>query len=35
MPLEEIVSSEEARARGAKKKRRVAAGQCGKIFKIL
>ncbi|MCU4140029.1 MAG: hypothetical protein MW690_000633 [Methanophagales archaeon] len=35
MLLEEIVSSEEARARGAKKKRRVAAGQCGKIFKIL
>jgi len=31
--LEEIVSSEEARARGAKEKRRVAAGRCGKIFK--
>ena len=30
--LEEIVSSEEAKARGAKK-RGVAAGQCGKIFK--
>lgn len=46
MLLEEIVSSEEARAgrggeeargRGVRraKKRRVATGQCGKIFKIL
>ena len=34
MLLEEIVSSEEAGARGARK-RRGAAGQCGKIFKIL
>ena len=30
--LEEIVSSEEARARRARK-RGVAAGRCGKIFK--
>ena len=35
MLLEEIVSSEEARARGARKRGGVAAGQCGKIFKIL
>ena len=33
MLLEGIVSSEVGRARGAKEKRGVAAGRCGKIFK--
>jgi len=33
MLLEEIVSSEVGRAKGAKEKRGVAAGRCSKIFK--